>query len=236
MIYIKFEKGQGLGNQLWLYAAAISISKKLKCQVHIINYSEFVGKKFIILKRSRKKNKKIKFIFKERFYYDAKIKHVSHFYDNRFTSIKKNTLLVGYFQDERYFLSQNIQFNALIKLKRKRIIRFNNNTCVLNIRGGEYKRHKNLILPRKYWINSIKKMRIKKVKKFIIVTDDKRYAKKLFPRYGIISDSVKLCFEYLMYCKNIVVSNSSFSYFPIKIGEKKKILLLQRIGLDIQIN
>ena len=89
MIYIKFEKGQGLGNQLWLYAAAISISKKLKCQVHIINYSEFVGKKFIILKRSRKKNKKIKFIFKERFYYDAKIKHVSHFYDNRFTASKK---------------------------------------------------------------------------------------------------------------------------------------------------
>ena len=28
MIYINFKKGQGLGNQLWLYASALNIAKK----------------------------------------------------------------------------------------------------------------------------------------------------------------------------------------------------------------
>ena len=38
MIRIKFEEGQGLGNQLWLFSAAKSISEKLNYKLEIENF------------------------------------------------------------------------------------------------------------------------------------------------------------------------------------------------------
>ena len=93
MIFIEFKEGQGLGNQLWLYFAALSISIRLKTQVKIINYNKFVGKNFIKLKQSRKRRKDYKYSFQEHYYYDPRINHVSHFFDQRFSDIKKNTYL-----------------------------------------------------------------------------------------------------------------------------------------------
>lgn len=222
MIFIEFKEGQGLGNQLWLYFAALSISIRLKTQVKIINYNKFVGKNFIKLKQSRKRRKDYKYSFREHYYYDPRINHVSHFFDQRFSDIKKNTYLAGYFQDERYFLGQKINFQKYCKIINSNFnqIELDKKTCVLNIRGGEYKRHKNFILPKNYWTNAIELMKKKGVEKFIIVTDDKRYCENLFPNYEIISGSIKECFLHLMKAKNIIVSNSTFSYFPIKFQKK----------------
>ena len=219
MIFIEFKKGQGLGNQLWLYFAAVSISKKLKTEVKIKNYNHFVGKDFINLNQSKKNVKNYNNIFHERFYYDQRINHISHFYDERFYKIKKNTLLEGYFQDERYFLNQKINFFKHIQIINSNLdqIKLDKKSCVLNIRGGEYKRHKDFILPKNYWLNSIERMKKKGVEKFIIVTDDKKYCNILFPDYEVVSGSIKECFLFLLKAKNIIVSNSTFSYFPIKM-------------------
>lgn len=222
MIFIEFKKGQGLGNQLWLYFAAVSISKKLKTEVKIKNYNHFVGKSFIKLNQYKKNITTYNSIFNERFYYDQRINHISHFYDDRFNKITKSTLLNGYFQDEKYFLNQKINFLKYVKIKNHSSspIKITEKSCVLNIRGGEYKRHKNFILPKSYWLNAIRIMRRKGVTKFIIVTDDKKYCNNLFPNYKIISGSIEECFFYLMNAKNIIVSNSTFSYFPIKFQKK----------------
>lgn len=219
MIHIEFKKGQGLGNQLWLYFAAVSISKKLKTEVKIKKYNQFVGRDFIKLKQSKTKSIAYKNEFREHFYYDQRINHVSHFFDKRFLDIKKNTLLEGYFQDEKYFLEQKINFSSYCEFLKPNInqIELNEKTCILNIRGGEYKRHKNFILPKHYWLNAIKLMKKKGAEKFIIVTDDKRYCNNLFPNYEVISGSIKECFFYLMKARKIIVSNSTFSYFPIKL-------------------
>jgi hypothetical protein len=62
-------------------------------------------------------------------------------------------------------------------------------------------------------------IRKKGIKKFIIVTDDENYCKRFLPGYQIISNSIEDCFMYLYKAKNIVVSNSSFSYFPILLQD-----------------
>jgi hypothetical protein len=228
MIYINFKNGQGLGNQLWLYIVGISVAKKIKTNLKILNYKNFVGKYFLKLKYTKSNFIKIKHIFYEKFYYDKEIKYISHFFDEKILNIKKNTLLEGYFQDERYFFKKKINLKKYIIFKK--IDSFNSlsldkKTCVINIRGGEYKRHKEFILPKKYWIDSINLMKKNGIKNFIIVTDDKKYCEKFLPGYPIISNSIEKSFLYLYKAKNLIVSNSTFSYFPISMQDKKPFVL-----------
>ena len=49
--------------------------------------------------------------FHERLYYDHNLKYISSHFDERVTSIKKDVLLEGLFQSEKYF------FNDLLKLR-----------------------------------------------------------------------------------------------------------------------
>ena len=165
-------------------------SKKKKLRIVILNYKNFVAKSFLTLKFSKLKKNKIDHYFYERFYYDQDLRYISHFFDERFLFIKKNTLLEGYFQDERYLVKKKLDINKYVffkNIKKLNTIYLDNKTCVLNIRGGEYKRHSDLILPKNYWINAIKLMTKKKITKFLIVTDDANYCKKLLPGYPIIS-------------------------------------------------
>ena len=209
----------------------------------VLIYENFKAKDFLEIKKSNKnsldlksdkdflnnenKNKaKIK-TFHERLYYDHNLKYISSHFDERVTSIKKDVLLEGLFQSEKYF------FNDLLKLKK--YIKLSNNSidnnpvdadvCVMNIRGGEYKRHKDLVLKKEYWLKAMKNfLNYGKVKKFIIVTDDYRYCKKLFPDLEIISNSIEKCYSTIYNCSNIIISNSSFAYFPCKTGVQKKVI------------
>ena len=96
--------------------------------------------------------------FQERLYFDADLKYISSGFDERIINIKDNTLLEGLFQSEKYF------FNDLLKLKRYIILSnesiknnpVNSDICIMNIRGGEYKRHKNFILRKDYWEKALK--------------------------------------------------------------------------------
>ena len=74
-----------------------------------------------------------------------------------------------------------------------------------------------------YWINAIKNMkRINNELSFSIVTDDYNYASKLLPEIDILKGNMHDDFSRIFYAKYIIVSNSSFSYFPINLGEKPK--------------
>ena len=71
-------------------------------------------------------------------------------------------------------------------------------------------------------------LNIKKMKsdlKFAIVTDDERYASKLFPNIQIFKGDIAKDFLNLMHAKYLILSNSSFSYFPINLKNKPKIVL-----------
>lgn len=237
MIKIIFENGQGLGNQLWLFAVAKSLSEKLKKDLFIENINKFKGKDFLILDYTSPQNKlnsnyKNFYIndfktFSERIYFDSELKYIVSSFDENILNISENTILDGIFQSEKYF------FNDIDKLKRyikpvKSILdknKISKDVCLLNIRGGEYKRHKNFLLSKKYWENAISNFKkFFNIYKFLIVTDDFKYAKELFPDLDIIHNNISNCYCSIYNCKNIIVSNSSFSYFPCKTGIKKNII------------
>ena len=241
MIYIKFKKGQGLGNQLWLYASGLSIAEKLNQSFQVLNYENFKAKNFLEIKKFqssklndenslrqlRNSNEGEIDIFHESLYFDANLKFIASTYDERVINLKKDVLLEGLFQSENYFFNDLTKLKRYIKLSKSSIQKYSipSDICVMNIRGGEYKRHKKLILKKNYWIQAMKNFsKLEKIKNFIIVTDDYRYCKQLFPEIEIISDDIEKCYATIYNCSNIIVSNSSFAYFPCKTGTPKKVI------------
>ena len=236
MLNISFQDGQGLGNQLWLFSAAKSISEKLKVKLNIYGYKKFKGKSFLYLdnfdnydygiEHYKDNSQKIE-IFNERIFYDHELKYTLSDYDERVLNIRNDSILKGLFQSEQYFFGDLKKLKRYIKLKKK-VLEENlieKEICLLNIRGGEYKRHKRFILPIDYWERAIKNYKKKfNINKFLIVTDDYRYAKKLFPKFEIIHGDIGRCYASLYNSSNIIVSNSSFSYFPCKTGVTKRVI------------
>jgi len=233
MLYLKFLDGQGLGNQLWNYVTLRSLSRKLGYEYEIINPNNFKGKSFLKISYSTKEVRKNNIseshkpnIFREKLYYDKSLKTFVSDFDKEILQIKQNTLLKGLFQSEKYLFNNDI--NQYIKLNNvnKYKPRGKEHKCILNIRGGEYKRFKELILPKSYWLDAIKNMKdTHQDMKFYIVTDDYDYAKNLLPELQILKGNIVDDFTQLFHAEYLIVSNSSFAYFPITMGEiPKKII------------
>lgn len=235
-LHSSFEAGQGLGNQLWIYASIRSIASKLGAKFSFHGQEHFKGYDFLDISFSSddidsvvSSNLRLA-NFYERMYYDSSLKYLGSFYDERVLSISSDSMMHGLFQSEQYLYGGLSELLENIKLVPEYFLShsISAKTCILNIRGGEYKKHSKFILPKEYWRNAISFMRDHyDIDDFVVVTDDFRYARILFPDYDIISGSVSACFAALYHARYVVVSNSTFSYFPLRLGEKntpKKIL------------
>jgi hypothetical protein len=153
--------------------------------------------------------------------------------DNNFNYIINNSsssflLLDGYFQ---WVLSQN-NFNNIVDVlktifKNKQIV-INNKTCVVHIRGGDFvKLGWNKITPTQYYLDAIKLMVEKyNIDKFIIVTDDKKYAKiimeQIDSKYEFeCSNMIDDFYTILLYSYRIL-SSSTFSFWASALGNNKE--------------
>jgi hypothetical protein len=225
MLKIKFESGQGLGNQLWNYCSIRSIANKLSQKFCVDGYENFHGKNFLKIDLGEPAVDLEFTLFNERIYYDIDLEYFSSGYDERVLNIAENMCLKGLFQDERYFYDNHSIPNEYLKYIGNEYIS-DRNICVLNIRGGEYKRYKNFNLEKKYWLNAMQHMQdLHGVSRFKIVTDDKLYANNLFNSFEIISDSIERCYFELNNANFIISSNSTFSYFPIKSSPLLKVVI-----------
>ena len=218
MIFIEFDEGAGLGNQLWHYAALRSLAKKKGTDYSVLSYEKFKGKDFLNIDIGKTAKKKPTKIFYEKLYYDSNFNTLICDFDKDITQIKDNTILKGIYQNEKYFFGNQKKLNTWIKLNESHI-EFSKqfkDKIVINIRGGEYKRHKSLLLPKNYWLNAfnIFKKKFSNLE-FIVVTDDFHYSKSIFPDLQIIFQDIGKCYAALYGAKALIVSNSSFSYFPI---------------------
>jgi len=221
MIKTNFLDGQGLGNQLWVYATVRSLAKKLGMPYSIEGINSFKGDSFLEISLSDSIDKDFdrSYIFKEQQFFDQELQYFATDYDARVEKLQENTWIEGHFQSEKYLYEFNDSLSDWIPLSdaMKEYSQQFSETCILNIRGGEYKRHKNLILPKSYWEDGMLNIQKKtSLDKFLIVTDDPSYAKALFPNIPILNGSVAECYAALYGANSLVVSNSSFSYFPIK--------------------
>ena len=87
------------------------------------------------------------------------------------------------------------------------------NLCILNCRGGEYRGVPSLFLAMEYWRNATFNMIKKNPKmKFIVVTEDPNYFKKVFdcPVYHF---SIGCDYYIVNNAKNLIISNSAFGIF-----------------------
>ena len=227
IISTSFYPGQGLGNQLWVYAVCRSIAARLGAPFKIHDVENFKGSKFLSIKcktstlngQLASSASAVCSAFHERLYYDPDLKYFASGYDERVELIQSSVRIEGLFQDERYFFGQENALREWIDLTpiwREKASTYSD-VCVLNIRGGEYKRHRNLILPVEYWRSAMRNIvRSTGVDDFLIVTDDRAYAKALLPGLPVLEGGVADCYAALYGAQCLVVSNSSFSYFPIK--------------------
>ncbi len=233
MIITELCDGQGLGNQLWSYVFIRTLALDRGLEFGIMNPEKFKGKNFITLDYGKKINECEEgdlpngidnyYIEKDIWYgkYQCDIRDC----DYGLLTISDNTKIGGYFQSEKF-----------IEHRKKEIINWlqvnpeydcyelaNENICILNIRGGEYKGDNELILPRKYWIDAINNMRkINSRLEFIIITDDVKYAKRLLPEYKSYHFNIGKDYSIVKNAMYLILSNSSFGFFPAWTNEKVK--------------
>ena len=233
MIITEFYDGQGLGNQLWVYVACRSIASKLKYPFQILGRERFKGADFLELDFGSldgpyKHPELSLHIFKERIYYDKDLNYFSSNFDVRVLHLPPYTKIEGLFQSEQYFFEELSIPEKYIKIKDGLgdNLLIPDDVCVINLRGGEYKRHKQLLLPEYYWKMAMSNIRTTAgIKKFVVVTDDLRYAKSLFPNFHIISGNIAECYIALYQAKYVILSNSSFAYFPVKSSKNKSMVI-----------
>jgi len=217
----EFLEGQGLGNQLWVYASMRGIAKKLKFNYWASHNNRFKGNAFLDLSYTNINEEKDRTYinFYEKQFFDKELNCLLSDFDPDVLEISETTFINGNFQSEKYFFEYSSELSEWVKLKDE-FIEYSHqfkDLCILNIRGGEYKRHNNLILPKSYWENGMKNINEKfNLDNFLIVTDDISYAKALFPNISVLDGDIAHCYAALYGASSLIVSNSSFSYFPIK--------------------
>jgi hypothetical protein len=140
-------------------------------------------------------------------------------------------------QSEDYLISRKSEILDWFKIKEeyKRSydsklselnIVLDDNTCIINFRGGEYNSISNLIARREYWRDCISHMlSINSQMKFIIITDDENSAKSYIGDYPCHHIDVGFDFYVVNQSKYVILSNSSFGWWAGWLNTNSKLTI-----------
>lgn len=229
MIQTQFLAGQGLGNQLWVYAAGRGIAEHLARPHVVLGYDDFKGHEIVDIdwgEHADVDTQQVS-VYREETFYDPELGYFASDFDANVVSVEPRCRIVGNLQSEQYFFGRVSNLSSWMRPidSIKDLAEQFSNRVIINVRGGEYKRHKNLILPKEYWEHAINHLRIQTgVTSPLIVTDDPSYAKVLFPDFEIVT-GIRESWAALYGARAIAVSNSSFSYFPIKVRKTAPLVI-----------
>lgn len=161
-------------------------------------------------------------------------------YEDRIFNINDNTILLGgggakggVYQSEDYYINRKSEIINWYKINNEYENQYKNklselgivlddNLCVINFRGGEYKSVPNLILRKEYWKDAINHMlTLNNAMKFLLITDDVDCANSYMP-FPIQCLHVDIGFDF--YCINQakwnILSNSSFGLWAAWLNTK----------------
>ncbi len=239
MIITEIYNGQGLGNQLWCYVVTRVIAKDKGYDFGIMHPEKFKCLDFIDLNFGEKVTggngpeggppdtlpDGIKYYYREKEILHLKTEADIRTYDKNLVNIEDDTKIDGYMQDENYIIHRKNEIRNWLKVKDgfENLKYSKEDICIINFRGGEYVSHRDIFLPQKYWDNAIKN--IKKINpkmEFIVVTDDVLAARKFFPKFEISHDSIGSDYSIINNAYYLILSNSSFAFFPAWLNEKVK--------------
>ena len=227
MIVVSFLPQQGIGNQLWLLFAALSLSKNFDLQFRIHNPQYF--KAWNLLSNSFKSTllsvdpldnlENYTFLQPSLFkyksgnlYFPLRLESFS------FLTFHHRVILQDICQS--IHLLEDPTLTASYFNKSHNPIPDPDNTCIINIRGGDYLGfRKSPLVPRQYYFYAIEKMKsLNPDMKFFIVTDDYRFAQSFMPGFPIIKGDFMSDFNVLRNAHYLILSNSSFAFFPTFIS------------------
>ena len=238
MIGTELYRGQGFGNQLWVYATLRSLAIDQNLDFSIIGSHRFKGKDFMDIDFGLPTLRSTARIPRERtpgaftsYLREELIREPQYNFDVstadvNFFQLKPNTLLDGNMQSLSYISAHKNEISDWFKVPGETF-----DGCVINFRGGEYKGISNVFLGPNYYKNAIEHMlSINANMDFLVVTDDAEKAREYFPNYTIISSGgVKIIagriyisppskmigrdFAILQNARYLILSNSSFSWW-----------------------
>lgn len=233
MIASEFYIGQGLGNQLWVYAVVRTLAEKNGFDFAFLSPQNFkfpelnldMGKK-VPWRQNGIPNSSLSNLFsnylREERYVNPVGVDISPM-DARLLKLADSTKLDGYFQAEDLIHDNINQIREWFKVPK--IMNLDENVCVISFRGGEYLHHHQTFLGFHYYQNAMRL--IKEVcpnVKFVVSTDDPEAAEVLIPNAEILStptrsyldiDQTKVAFDFalLQNANFLILSNSSFSWW-----------------------
>ena len=138
------------------------------------------------------------------------------------------TLLYGNMQDEKYYIRHKDEIRQWLKVKEEYdcMEYSRDNLCILHLRCSDYLDCPELYLRKKYWKDGIRNMKkINPDMEFMIITNDVKEASKILP--GIPAYNFDLAKDYsiIKNAKYLLLSNSSFAYFPAFTSTTVKYIL-----------
>lgn len=232
----------GLGNQLFIFAAALKLLKLTKRkEIYFLAHRHFL-KQYINISYFIK-NIKLKNLNKNKFLYYMQIllkykifsKNIS---DN--TKLNKkifldNQILIdGYFQKKKWYLEviDDIKDKIITKNFKKKLKHFPTYDVVLSFRRGDYIQH-GFALNLDYYFLSLKKLKVKKNDNIKIVSDDREF--ELFfsdllvqKGYKVVSTKKykslkkKSIYDFftLIKSKKLIMSNSTFCWWAAILRDR----------------
>jgi len=236
------------GNHMWQYAVCRTVAEKLGYEWGInsspsydyhngMNQMYFMDVDF---------GKNVSGDFKDFHEKWISYKHVDEvniaFLDPKVYEIEDNTRLIGHngafggiYQSEDYLfdrkkdiydwftIKKDYEEQYQAKIKKMGVI-IDENLCVINFRGGEYRGLTNVILRREYWSDSINLMlSINPRMNFLVVTDDIETSKIYMPfDIPTLHDEIGFDFYIVNQAKWLIISNSTFGWWAAWLNKKAK--------------
>ena len=166
-------------------------------------------------------------------------------FDKRVYDIEDNTRLIGHngaagglYQSEEYYIDRKEDIKQWLKIKpdyaceyelllKENNIVLDDDTCVINFRGGEYRGIPNVLLKHEYWKMATDHMLLVNPKmKFVCITDDVEWATKYMP-FEIPVLHIDIGFDYytINNAKWLIISNSSFGLWAAWLNDKVKMTI-----------
>ncbi len=244
MIGTELLKGQGLGNQLFCYVTTRCIAMDNGFSFSILgsetvanNMHSDCGMYFMDLDfgvpsvkedYQRIYNEKEDRIFLGNSRHDLTHGCYVTGVDEKLLHPEDGTLLYGNMQAESYYHSHKEEICRWLKVKEEYDCKeySDDNLCILHLRCSDYLDSPELYLRKKYWVDGMKNMKkINPDMKFMIITNDVKEASRILP--GIPAYNFDLAKDYTIIknAKYLLLSNSSFAYFPAFTSTTVKYIL-----------
>ena len=248
MIFVPFHPSQGLGNQTWLLVTGIYFSHFFNKNLCLVNFTSFKAKKILLTKSISSFTfcelddipRDTVTLSDELFYYEKSGRN--YYFDESlsvFRLFKKfeNILIIGNWQSENFIPSRSILSNYLTFDFNKSIISDISETCILNIRGGDYLGlFKSSTVALNYWYRAINYLKSEcGISKFAIITDDYLYASLILPCVNILKGDLYHDLSCIASAHYLILSNSSFAIFPAYLNPSARLILAPKLWSPVNI-